>query len=377
MPATALKRRSKLTSDDGTVYEVDSKLGEGGFGKTCRGLQLSRTGRPTREVCIKVCDSRRDWHGEAFFGELLAGDVRVVELLDAFVHVTGSGRNQRRRHVLVFEFMEQGTAWQLVEHGPRWTEAHVRREIRAILQVLSNLHWSGVTHRDLKPDNIYLRDGKLVLGDFGITRMAVLPGQAKASAFAKHFAPKEVLEHGHWWEAADVFHVGLLAASLLSGEIWWNDTPGIRTIAALPASDAMKSWIWHATGAKPKRYLDADDALEALDALRRITLEPGRMPRSLKGRSIVFTGRIDRLPRTQATQLATEMGDYELALKPLRAITLMDNPAPVTRPMALLWEAKIENARGNRAKAELWAKKALREDPNFAEAQTFLDELGG
>jgi tetratricopeptide (TPR) repeat protein len=79
----------------------------------------------------------------------------------------------------------------------------------------------------------------------------------------------------------------------------------------------------------------------------------------------------------ELAQLATEMGDYELALKPLRAITLMDNPAPVTRPMALLWEAKIEHARGNRAKAELWAKKALREDPGFSDAQQFLDELGG
>jgi tetratricopeptide (TPR) repeat protein len=77
----------------------------------------------------------------------------------------------------------------------------------------------------------------------------------------------------------------------------------------------------------------------------------------------------------ELAQLATEIGDYELALKPLRAITLMDNPQPVTRPMALLWEAKIEHARGNRAKAELWAKKALREDPAFAEAQQFLDEL--
>ena len=74
----------------------------------------------------------------------------------------------------------------------------------------------------------------------------------------------------------------------------------------------------------------------------------------------------------ELAQLATEIGDYDLALKPLRAITLMDNPAPVTRPMALLWEAKIEHARGNRAKAELWAKKALREDPGFSEAQEFL-----
>ncbi|MEZ4363329.1 MAG: tetratricopeptide repeat protein [Kofleriaceae bacterium] len=78
----------------------------------------------------------------------------------------------------------------------------------------------------------------------------------------------------------------------------------------------------------------------------------------------------------ELAQLATEAGDYELALKPLRAISLMDNPLPVTRPMALLWEAKIEHARGNHAKAELWAKKALREDPAFGEAQQFLDELG-
>ena len=78
----------------------------------------------------------------------------------------------------------------------------------------------------------------------------------------------------------------------------------------------------------------------------------------------------------QTLLTANEIGDYELALKPLRAITLMDNPSPVTRPMALLWEAKIEHARGNRAKAELWAKKALREDPAFADAQQFLDELG-
>ncbi len=77
----------------------------------------------------------------------------------------------------------------------------------------------------------------------------------------------------------------------------------------------------------------------------------------------------------ELAQLATEMGDYDLALKPLRAITLMDDSGPISRVMALLWEAKIEHARGNHAKAELWAKKALREDPNFSEAQEFLDQI--
>ncbi len=78
---------------------------------------------------------------------------------------------------------------------------------------------------------------------------------------------------------------------------------------------------------------------------------------------------------SELAHLATEMQDYDLALKPLRAITLMDDPEPVSRVMALLWEAKIEHARGNRAKAELWAKKALREDPEYSEAQDFLAQI--
>jgi len=56
---------------------------------------------------------------------------------------------------------------------------------------------------------------------------------------------------------------------------------------------------------------------------------------------------------------------------------IVDKNARVGRNVRIVNEAKIEHARGNRAKAELWAKKALREDPSFADAQQFLDELGG
>lgn len=77
----------------------------------------------------------------------------------------------------------------------------------------------------------------------------------------------------------------------------------------------------------------------------------------------------------ELAQLATEVGDYDLAVKPLRAITLMDDPQPITRVMAFLWEAKIEHARGNTAKAELWARKALREDPSYVDAQSFLEQI--
>ena len=156
------------------------------------------------------------------------------------------------------------------------------------------------THRDLKPDNVYFRDGKLGLGDFGIMKMNLDPKHSFASAFAPDFAPNEVLLNYRWGQADDVYQVGLLAATLLGGEVWWTDTVSVKAIAALPASDAFKSWIWHATGTRAKRYLDAADAIDALDALRAIDIKPGRAPRSLDGRTLVFTGRLDGLTRPAA-----------------------------------------------------------------------------
>jgi serine/threonine protein kinase len=307
--ARRLRSGTVLRADDGTGYRVDGVLGEGGFATTYVGHRLSARGNPREQVCIKVCASRRDWHGEAFFGELLAGDDRVVTLRDAFVAATGSGSAQVRRHVLVFELMTEGTVWEMVEADPRpWTEARTRREVRALLRVLERLHYAGVTHRDLKPDNVYLRDGHLVIGDFGITRMHLDPQHSFASSFAPDFAPMEVLANARWGQADDVYQVGLLAGTLLSGELWWTDSVSVRSIAALEVSDEMKSWLWHATGARRKRYWDAGEAVRALDALRKISLRPGRAPRTLAGHVVTFTGRIPGLPRPDAADRAAAAG---------------------------------------------------------------------
>lgn len=310
--ANRLKASTKVRGDDGSTYEVGAFLSQGGFGTTYSGHRLSKTGRRMQKVCIKICKDRSDWHGEAFFGQLLTGNPRVVQLLDAFVASTGSGSAQRRRHVLVFEFMHDGTVWQATEADQKpWTEAKVRGEIKALLKVLALLHNAGVTHRDLKPDNVYLRGGKLALGDFGITKMTLDPGQSLvASAFAPGFAPSNVKLNLRWARADDVFQVGLLAATLLSGEIWWTDSVSVKGISALKATDELKSWIWHATGAKANRYWDASNAVHALDSLKKSSLSPGRAPRSLTGHTVVFTGRLAGLSRPDAMGLARKSGAH-------------------------------------------------------------------
>jgi hypothetical protein len=111
-----------------------------------------------------------------------------------------------------------------------------------------------------------------------------------------------------WGPHDDIYQVGLLAGTLLSGELWWNESVSIGAITALDAGDAFKSWIWHATGARSKRYLDAFDALDALASLRHIDMTPGRAPRSLRDHCVVFTGRMPGLPRDEAVARARRAG---------------------------------------------------------------------
>jgi predicted Zn-dependent protease len=75
--------------------------------------------------------------------------------------------------------------------------------------------------------------------------------------------------------------------------------------------------------------------------------------------------------------VATEFGQLDVAVKALKAITLMKAPKPLTRAMAYLRQAMIAQHQGDVRKAAMLAKKAQSEDPHLEEAGAFLAQLSG
>lgn len=73
--------------------------------------------------------------------------------------------------------------------------------------------------------------------------------------------------------------------------------------------------------------------------------------------------------------LAEKLEDFDLAIRVLRSIALME-AAPMSRAVAYLRQGYIAERRGDRQKAVLWGRKALMEDPNCAEATDFLKQIG-
>src|SRR5690606_23724670 len=70
----------------------------------------------------------------------------------------------------------------------------------------------------------------------------------------------------------------------------------------------------------------------------------------------------------ELAQLAMELGELEVALEALRAITIAKTDGPMSRAMAFLLQAKIAQERGEGRRALLWARKARTEDPELLEA---------
>jgi thioredoxin-like negative regulator of GroEL len=82
-------------------------------------------------------------------------------------------------------------------------------------------------------------------------------------------------------------------------------------------------------------------------------------------------------------EIAAELADlaevlevWDLAVRVLRTITLLDGSCPISRVQAFLRQAQICFRRGDRQRAVLWARKAKHEDPQDAEVAQFLASLG-
>ncbi len=93
-----------------------------------------------------------------------------------------------------------------------------------VFQTLASLHCSGISHRDIKPDNIYLLDGNWVLADFGI---ASFPGKEALTEAGRKLGPMfyiapEMLNSPDTADgsAADIYSLAKTLWVLLSGQTY-------------------------------------------------------------------------------------------------------------------------------------------------------------
>jgi serine/threonine protein kinase/tetratricopeptide (TPR) repeat protein len=86
-----------------------------------------------------------------------------------------------------------------------------------MLHALDYLHWRGVIHRDLKPGNVAVIDGRVKVLDFGVALLREQAGRDGELVGTHGYMAPEVLHLERATEASDLYAVGVIAHELFAG----------------------------------------------------------------------------------------------------------------------------------------------------------------
>ncbi|MEG4027772.1 MULTISPECIES: serine/threonine-protein kinase [unclassified Microcoleus] len=197
---------------NGDRYIIERKLGEGGFGIT----YLAQKAQNRQRVVIKTLkdDLLRDpnfaWFRDKFRDEALLLSLcrhpNIVQIDNYFTH--------GNLPCIAMEYVAGEDLWKWVERRGILSETEALNYIRKAGEAVIVVHEKGLLHRDIKPQNIMVRDNQdAVLIDFGLAR-GFIPDrtQQMTFGFTHGFAPPEQYgEIGRFAEYTDVY---ALAATL-------------------------------------------------------------------------------------------------------------------------------------------------------------------
>ncbi|MDH4065828.1 MAG: protein kinase [Acidobacteriota bacterium] len=292
------------SGDSGRRYTIGRLVGQGGFGQVYLAQPVHRSDDLPSDVCVKVSLGIETWVREAYFGQLLHGHPRAIQVFDRFPVMREGGSTL---YCLVLEYASFGDlSSHLARTGQAWPEVRARRQMVGVLEVLGKLHRGQLLHRDLTPMNVFVCEGlTLKLGDFGIVRQQSDRRGITARTMNTLTAPSDIIDGRvpKWRARDDVYQVGQLLAMLIRGDAGTRIQPA--AVRALACSNHLKEIIYRCIGERRKRY---DNAVELIDALRArpAALDVGRV-RSLKGVHLAFTGVLAR-PRAEAAKAARRVG---------------------------------------------------------------------
>lgn len=237
-------KKELLHIDAGTVlidrYLIGNALGFGGFGVTYIGYDQ----KLKRKVAIKEYlpsefatralhqpevminnNEKKMQQFSAGMKKFLDEAKKLAKLssLDGIVHIYDSFEANRTAYI-VMEYLEGETLASYMKREKKLTEEAAMDIIVPVLQTLEEVHHSGIIHRDIAPDNIFLakgQDGKthVKLIDFGASRYASTSHSKSLTVLIKPgYSPAEQYQsNGEQGTFTDVYAVGAVLYHLVTG----------------------------------------------------------------------------------------------------------------------------------------------------------------
>ena len=211
-------------------------------------------------------------------------------------------------YFIVMEFVEGQTLRQILESKGTLASSEASSVIEQVLLALGCAHKSGVIHRDVKPENIFVSGGVVKLADFGIARIEseqsiTMTGQVFGTPFymsPEHALGKEVGIQTDLWSAGVVLFEMCTGSKPFLGsnfmEIWQkvgSETPEFSKIWDADCRIVAEGLLQKDLAV---RFKSTSEALLALKAAVPVTssarLPPPIRIKPVRGKWSMMTGLI-------------------------------------------------------------------------------------
>ncbi|XP_065451667.1 ribosomal protein S6 kinase alpha-5 isoform X3 [Chrysemys picta bellii] len=257
-PGVTTIARSAMTKDSPFYhhYELDLKekpLGEGSF-SICRKCLHKKT---SQEYAVKIISKRMEANTQREITalKLCEGHPNVVKLHEVY--------HDQLHTFLVMELLKGGELLERIQKKKHFSETEASYIMRKLVSAVSHMHDVGVVHRDLKPEivtsdvdipvkrsihpeNLLFTDendnSEIKIIDFGFARLKPPDNQPlKTPCFTLHYAAPELLNHNGYDESCDLWSLGVILYTMLSGQVpFQSQDKGLTCISALEIMKKIK-----------------------------------------------------------------------------------------------------------------------------------------
>ncbi|XP_050567267.1 ribosomal protein S6 kinase alpha-5 isoform X2 [Cygnus atratus] len=243
-PGTTTIARSAMMKDSPFFqhYELDLKekpLGEGSF-SICRKCLHKKT---SQEYAVKIISKRMEANTQREITalKLCEGHPNVVKLHEIY--------HDQLHTFLVMELLKGGELLERIQKKQHFSETEASHIMRRLVSAVSHMHDVGVVHRDLKPEPL------------------------KTPCFTLHYAAPELLNHNGYDESCDLWSLGVILYTMLSGQVpFQSQDKSLTCTSALEIMKKIKKGEFSFEGEAWKNV--SEEAKELIQGL--LTVDPNK-----------------------------------------------------------------------------------------------------
>jgi len=199
---------------------------------------------------------------------MLLNHPKIIKLKEFF--------ETRDKLYLVQEFCAGGNLSDMIRRERKaggWTESRIKNIFIQLLQALSYLHSQNIVHRDIKTENILLKErytDDVRLLDFGLSRLMPRTELLMTSVGTLDYKAPEICMRKPYGAACDLWSLGVVLYEMLSGELPSLFESDESVVAYANSGVSFSGNIWNNVSESAKDLLEH---LLVLEPEKRYTCE--------------------------------------------------------------------------------------------------------